>query len=154
MSDVTVQLDLASTPDVLALLEEHLRDMHATSPAESVHALDVDGLRGPGVTFWSARDAEGTLLGVGALRVDDGWAEVKSMRTTHAARGRGVAATMLRHLVDEARRAGFDEVLLETGSQDYFAAARRLYARHGFVETGPFGTYVEDPHSTFMRLAL
>ncbi len=150
MSDITIGPDDPGTPDVLQLLEEHLRDMFATSPAESVHALDVDGLRAAAISFWSVRDAEGLLLGVGALRLDDGWAEIKSMRTAHAARGRGVAATMLAHLLDEARRAGCSAVMLETGSQDYFAAARRLYARHGFVETGPFGTYVEDPSSTFM----
>lgn len=154
MSDIAVALDDPGRPDVIALLKEHLRDMHATSPAESVHALDVEGLRAGGITFWSARDPEGLLLGVGALRIDDDWAEIKSMRTSHAARGRGVAATVLQRLLGEARRTGCSAVLLETGSQDYFAAARRLYARHGFVETGPFGTYVEDPHSTFMRLAL
>ncbi|MEH3033945.1 MAG: GNAT family N-acetyltransferase [Aeromicrobium erythreum] len=151
---VTVEVDDPRRSDVLALLREHLDDMYATSPAESVHALDPEALRGPGLTFVAARDADGTLLGVGALRIDRGaevWAEVKSMRTTRAARGRGVAATVLAHLLERARAAGCAVVRLETGSQDYFAAARRLYARHGFVEVGPFGAYVEDPSSVFME---
>ena len=136
--------------DVHALLVEHLADMHVTSPPESVHALDHAALTDPAITFWTAREG-GALLGSAALlRLSDEHGEVKSMRTTTAARGRGVAATLLVHLLDEARARGYARVSLETGSQDYFAAARRLYARHGFTESGPFGEYAPDPHSVFM----
>lgn len=140
--------------DVVALLVEHLADMHATSPAESVHALDVDALAGPDITFVTAREGA-QLLGCGALKgltADHG--EIKSMRTTSAARGRGVATDILGWLLAEARARGMSRVSLETGTQDYFAAAHRLYERHGFADCGPFGDYALDPNSRFMTLAL
>ncbi|MFI2102385.1 GNAT family N-acetyltransferase [Isoptericola sp. NPDC019693] len=147
--------------DVRALLDEHLADMHATSPAESVHALDLGGLLVDSVTFLTARDADGTLLGCGALSeltpttaVCPGQGEVKSMRTARPARGRGVAGAVLERLVTLARERGYAAVSLETGPQEYFAAARRLYARHGFVPCGPFGSYLPDPCSVFRTLDL
>jgi putative acetyltransferase len=140
--------------DVHALLAEHLADMHQTSPPESVHALDHGALTDPVVTFWTARE-DGVLLGSAARKhLSEQEGEVKSMRTAATARGRGVAATLLEHVLAEARRRGYERVSLETGSQDYFAAARRLYRRHGFEECGPFGDYVLDPHSVFMTRAL
>ena len=141
--------------DVVTLLREHLADMHATSPPESVHALPVDGLRDPTVIFVTARADDGALLGCGALkRIGPDAVELKAMRTATAARGRGVGSAVLRHLLDVACTLGCTTVYLETGSMEYFAAARRLYARHGFVETGPFGGYGPDPLSTFMALRL
>ena len=149
-----VSLDDPRTPDVVALLSEHLADMYATSPAESVHALDVDRLAVPSVLFVTARE-DGRLLGCGALKdLGGGHGEIKSMRTAHDARGRGVAAAVLRRLLDEARRLGMTRVSLETGTQEYFAAAVRLYRRHGFVDCGPFGEYVLDPNSRYMTIAL
>lgn len=141
--------------DVAELLREHLHDMYATSPPESVHALTDEGLRAPDVTFFTARDDDGTLLGCGAIKhLDARTAELKTMRTVTTARGRGVGSAMLAHLLGVARTRGCTVVHLETGSMDYFAAARRLYARHGFAETGPFGDYAPDPLSTFMTLQL
>lgn len=147
--------------DVRALLEEHLSDMYATSPAESVHALDLAALLAPGLTFLTARDDDGTLLGCGALSelapttaTSDGRGEVKSMRTARPARGRGVAAAVVDRLVTLARGRGYAAVSLETGPQEYFAPARRLYARHGFVPCGPFGDYSPDPCSVFYTLDL
>ena len=140
--------------DVTDLLTEHLADMHATSPPESIHALDVDALVDPRITFVSARE-DGVLLGCGALKLlTDVHGEVKSMRTTYAARGRGVAAAVLARLLAEARQSGLRRVSLETGTEDYFAAAHRLYERHGFVDCEPFADYVLDPHSRFMTIAL
>lgn len=135
-------------PDVRELLEQHLRDMFATSPAESVHALDPVALADPRVTFLAARE-DGVLLGCGALRVGDGEGEIKSMRTVPEARGRGVASAILGRLVDLARERGLTVVRLETGVEEYFASARRLYEREGFVPCPPFGDYVLDPHSVF-----
>src|SRR5690349_12207777 len=129
--------------------------MYATSPAESVHALDPTALVAPGITFWTARDADGALLGCAALMLlgtDD--AELKSMRTANAARGRGVGAAVLAHVLAAAADRGVRTVHLETGTQDYFAAARRLYERAGFVECPPFADYVLDPHSVFYRRVL
>jgi len=139
--------------DVRELLEHHLRDMFAASPAESVHALDPVALSGPDITFVAARD-DGVLLGCGAVRVAQGEAEIKSMRTVPSARGRGVATAILDHLIDLARREGAVIVRLETGVQDYFASARRLYERNGFAPCPPFGDYVLDPNSVFYERRL
>ncbi|MBD5785948.1 GNAT family N-acetyltransferase [Cellulosimicrobium terreum] len=129
--------------------------MHATSPPESVHALDVGRLRDPAITFVTARAPDGTLLGCGALKQHDAsLGELKSMRTTAAARGRGVAAAVLAFLLEEARARGLDRASLETGVEDYFVPARRLYARHGFTTCPPFADYTNDPNSVFMSLDL
>jgi putative acetyltransferase len=145
--------DLSGEP-VRELLAEHLADMHATSPPESVHALDLDGLRDPAVTFYSAW-AGSVLMGCGALKdLGNGHAEIKSMRTSSHARGRGVASELLAFLVAEAGRRGLSRISLETGVEPYFAAARRLYARHGFTECPPFATYRIDPNSVFMTREL
>jgi len=151
---VDVKPDDPRRDDVTALLLEHLDDMRATSPPESIHALDIDALAVPGITFVTARDGD-VLLGCGALKeLSSDHGEVKSMRTTAAARGRGVAASVLGWLLTEARTRGLGRVSLETGTEDYFAAAHRLYLRHGFVDCEPFGDYTLDPHSRYMTLAL
>jgi putative acetyltransferase len=153
-SGMRIEIDDLSRPHVHALLTEHLADMHATSPAESVHALDLSGLRGSDVTVWTAWEAD-ALLGIVALKeLSPDHGELKSMRTTGAARGRGVASSLLVHVLDDARRRGYGRVSLETGTQDYFAAARRLYVRHGFAECPPFADYVVDPSSAFFSLSL
>lgn len=139
---------------VQRLLADHLADMHATSPPESVHALDLDALRGPGLAFWSAWDGE-VALGCAALKTLDGDdVELKSMRTDAAARGRGVASALLGHVVGQARARGAARMLLETGAEDFFAPARRLYERNGFVERGPFASYTDDPLSRYYELRL
>lgn len=149
-----IAVDDLRGPGVAALLEEHLRDMRATSPPESVHALDLDGLRRPGVTVWSA-DLDGEVVGCAALsELGDGHAELKSMRVEARARGRGVGAALLEHVLAEARARGLTRLSLETGSQPFFAPARALYARYGFAPCPPFAGYVDDPHSAFFSLAL
>ncbi|MFT4289316.1 GNAT family N-acetyltransferase [Nocardioides sp.] len=152
--DLRFEFDDLTRPEVLALLEEHLADMYAVSPPESVHALDLDGLRGPAMSFWSAWSGS-SLVGCGALKTHaDGSVELKSMRVATSARGRGVGAAILSFLLSQARSRAATVVRLETGAEDYFVPARRLYASHGFVERGPFADYVEDPNSVFMELAL
>ena len=145
--------DLAG-PEIRALLEEHLAHMRRTSPPCSVHALDLDRLRRPGITFWTAwRD--GDLAGCGALKaLDARHGEIKSMRTAAAHLRQGVASRMLVHIVDEARRRGYARLSLETGSMDAFVPARTLYARHGFVACPPFADYADDPNSVFMAREL
>ena len=151
---IRIDRDNPGRADVQELLGEHLADMFATSPAESVHALDSAALSGPAITFWSARE-EAEVLGCGALKMlQPGQGEIKSMRTAAHARGRGIATLLLRHIVDEARRSGYGRLYLETGSQEFFAPARRLYQRHGFSTCPPFGDYGEDPNSVYMTLAL
>lgn len=153
-----IQIGSPHDPDVALLLDEHLAEMRATSPPGSVHALPHAALAHSDVRLLAAREVRtggAVLLGVGALkRHDERLGEVKAMRTAPSARGRGVAAALLAHLLDLARTDGLAAVALETGSQDHFAPARRLYARHRFVECGPFADYRPDPHSVFMRLAL
>ncbi|HEY3503759.1 MAG TPA: GNAT family N-acetyltransferase [Actinocatenispora sp.] len=141
-------------PDVRALLAAHLADMHATSPPDSVHALDTTALRVPEVTFWTAR-RDGELLGCGALKqLTAGHGEVKSMRTVPHARGTGVATRLLDHIVGEARARGYVRLSLETGTQPYFAPARGLYRKAGFVECPPFADYRPDPNSTHLTRTL
>jgi putative acetyltransferase len=140
--------------DVRQLLEHHLAFVNAQSPPEDVHALDLDGLLDPAVTFFSYR-SEAELLGVGALQqLGPGHAELKSMHTAHAARGRGVGRALVDHLIGVARARGFRRLSLETGSQPAFAPARSLYARAGFEVCGPFGTYRPSDNSTFMTMPL
>jgi putative acetyltransferase len=142
------------TPQVAALLAAHVEDMRRYSPPESVHTLDLDRLRTPDLTFWSVWEGE-EVLGCGALReLDRGHGELKSMRTAPEHRGRGVGSLVLEHLVATARSRGYARLSLETGSPDEFAPARRLYARRGFVECGPFGPYAADDFSVFMTLDL
>ena len=149
-----IQRDDLSGPEVRALLEEHLREMHRNSPPESVHALDLAGLLRPEVTFWTVWSGAG-LMGCGALKeLDPGHGEVKSMRTAPAHRRQGVARAMLEHILEEAARRGYRRVSLETGSQAAYAPARRLYESHGFTLCPPFNGYAEDPHSVFMTRVL
>ena len=142
-------------PEIAALLEAHLDLMRSQSPPESVHALDLESLRVPEITFWTAWEND-ELLGCGALKQlpARGEGEIKSMHTAKAARGRGIAAQLLAHLERHAAELGLTRLSLETGSQDEFAPARNLYAKFGYSECGPFGDYVLDPNSTFMTKAL
>ena len=137
-------------PEIRALLEEHLRNMHEISPPESVHALDLEALRRPGITFWTAWSGA-ELLGCGALKeLDPAHAEIKSMRTANAHRRKGVARAMLAHILAEAQARGYRRLSLETGSQPQFLPARQLYEAFGFTCCPPFGSYAEDPNSVFM----
>lgn len=141
-------------PRIVDLLHTHLAAMHAITPAESVYALDVSGLRRPDIALYAYWDGD-TLLGVGALRaLSKSEGELKSMHTREAARGRGVGSALLAHILAEAKARGYARLNLETGSAPPFANVRRLYARHGFTPCGPFGDYSFDPHSAYMTLSL
>ncbi|HLM57407.1 MAG TPA: GNAT family N-acetyltransferase [Pyrinomonadaceae bacterium] len=149
-----IKVDDLSGAGVRELLREHLRDAARHSPPESVHALDIEGLSRPEVTFWTAWEG-GELLGCGALKeLGAGHGEVKSMRTVASQLRKGVASGILRHIIEEARRRGYSRISLETGSMEAFEPARRLYANFGFTYCGPFADYVEDPYSVFMTKEL
>ena len=156
---ISIDRDDPLRGDVHELLSEHLADMFATSPAESVHALDHSALSAPSIAFWTARE-DGNLLGCGALKLLESpsgparHGELKSMRTTASARGRGVATRLLLHILDDARSQDLERIYLETGTENYFAPARRLYARNGFTECQPFAEYRPDPNCVFMELRL
>lgn len=149
-----IRLDDLAGPEIRALLEEHLANMHRISPPGSVHALDLDGLRRPEVAFWTAWE-DGALLGCGALKqLDATSGELKSMRVTARHLGRGAGRFMLEHLLAVARERGYRRVSLETGSGDAFAAALGLYRRYGFVDGPAFGDYVASEFNQFLHLAL
>ena len=156
--DLRIRLDDLQDPRIAAFLEEHLADMRRVSPPESVHALDLNGLRHPDIRFWTGWIDSPTgesLVATAALkRLDDGHAELKSMRTSAALRGQGIAGRMLAHVVAEARALDYARLSLETGSQPFFAPAHALYEKHGFEACAPFGTYIDDPHSRFMTRML
>ncbi len=151
---VQIRLDDLSGPEIRALLEEHLRSMHSLSPPESVHALDLDGLRQPEITFWTVWSGN-ELLGCGALKeLDPRHGEIKSMRTAQAHLRKGVARAMLEHIIREAKRRSYARLSLETGSMKAFEPAQRLYASYGFTHCPPFADYAEDPNSVFMTRLL
>jgi putative acetyltransferase len=149
-----IATDDLSGPEIAEFLAEHLRQLRSVSPPESTHALDLDALRRPDVTFWAVRDG-GELVGCGALkRLDADHAELKSMRTAGARKRSGVASLLLTHIITEARRGGFSRLSLETGTAEFFRPARRLYEKFGFADCDPFADYRPDPHSTFMTREL
>lgn len=149
-----VRRDDLSGPEVRDLLEEHLSDMARLSPPESLHALDMDALRKSEITFWTVWSGS-VLLGCGALKeLDPGHGEVKSMRTSSAHRRKGVARTMLTHIIAEACSRSYTRLSLETGSMQAFEPAQRLYASFGFTCCSPFADYIDDPNSIFMTRTL
>ncbi len=151
---VTIREDDLSGPEIVALLQTHQDDQALRSPSNSNHTLDLDGLRAPDVTLWSAWQ-EGALLGCGALKeIAPGHGEIKSMHTAAEHRGKGVAARLVEHILAEAQRRGYQRLSLETGSAESFTPARALYARFGFRDCPPFADYPEDPYSAFMTLEL
>ena len=141
-------------PEIAALLQLHLDEMHRWSPPASVHALPLERLRAPDVTFYAAwHGAE--LAACGALKaLGGGHGELKSMRAAPAWRRRGAGRAMLDHLLREARARGYTRVSLETGRPDEFLPAQRLYESHGFAECPPFGDYVADQFSIYMTRIL
>ncbi|NNE98313.1 MAG: GNAT family N-acetyltransferase [Pyrinomonadaceae bacterium] len=146
-----IVVDDLTGPEIYALLSEHLEDMHRDMPPESVHALDLEGLRKPDVTVWTVWENE-ELLGCGAIKeLDPEHGEIKSMRTSSNHRRRGIGSFVLKHLIKEAKSRGYTRLSLETGSMDYFKPALNLYARFGFEYCGPFADYIEDPNSVFMK---
>lgn len=149
-----LELDDLSRPEIHALLNEHLKSMREISPPESVHALDLEKLRKPDITFWSAWEGP-LLLGCGALKeIDRAHGEIKSMRTPSAHRRRGAGRALLAQIITVAQSRGYERLSLETGSQEAFKPAQKLYESFGFVCCGPFGDYIEDPNSVFMTKRL
>lgn len=149
-----IKIDDLSGPEIRELLQEHLASMYLHSPPESVHALPIEGLRKPEITFWTVWE-NGELVGCGALKeLDSQHGEIKSMRTAARHLRKGVAQTLLRYIIGEAERRGYRRLSLDTGSMHAFEPARQLYARGGFTFCGPFAGYVEDPNSVCMMKEL
>lgn len=145
-----IEVDDLNRPAVQVLLREHLQNMYAITPAASVHALGLDKLRVPEISFWTVWEGD-LLLGCGALKqLDAQHGEIKSMRTPAHLRRRGAARAMLTHIVAEARARGYRRLSLETGAMPAFLPARALYESFGFAYCGPFQGYSPDPNSIFM----
>jgi len=151
---LNIKIDDLSGPEIADLLRRHLDHMFAITPAESVYALDMDALRVPEITFWSAWLGD-QLAGCVALKDHgNGLGEIKSMHTLAELRGQGIARKLVENLIEIARTQGFERLSLETGKSVHFESAQKLYASFGFTESGPFADYGPDPHSQFMTLAL
>ncbi|MAM86210.1 MAG: GNAT family N-acetyltransferase [unclassified Hahellaceae] len=149
-----IQLDNLQGRAIAEFLQQHIEDMKATSPPESKHALDIEGLRAPEISFWTVYSGA-ELVACGALKeIDPFHGEVKSMRVHASARGTSIGSKLLRHLVEVAKNRRYRALMLETGSMAFFQPARNLYLKHGFAYCGPFGPYEEDPNSVFMVLHL
>jgi len=149
-----IRRDDVTGAEIVALIRLHLASMHAQSPPESVHALGLDALRKPDVTFWSVWDGD-ELAGCGALKeIDPAHGEIKSMRTAPQHLRKGVAARLMGHILAEAKLRAYRRLSLETGSTDGFDPAIKLYERFGFERCGPFADYKDDPFSVFMTKAL
>ncbi|WP_339723505.1 GNAT family N-acetyltransferase [uncultured Paraglaciecola sp.] len=149
-----IQIDDLTHPKVVELLQQHLDDMYATSPAESVHALDLEKLRQPDITFWTVWQQQ-DLLGCGALKaLSSQHAEIKSMRTSRQHLRKGVATHILEHIIMQAKARELKRISLETGSQAFFKPAIALYKSYNFKFCEPFADYQEDPNSKFMTLVL
>ncbi len=151
---MTIKRDDLTGSEIKALLQEHLQSMRTHSPPESCHVLDIESLRKPEITFWTVWES-GELLGCGALKeMDAHHAEIKSMRTSSLHLRKGVAKTLLNHILEEAKHRGYNQLSLETGSMEVFEPARKLYAQFGFTYCDPYADYVEDPNSVFMTKEL
>jgi putative acetyltransferase len=152
--DLVIAVDDPRIDDVRTLLDRHLAFALEVSPPDHVHAMEVDDLVDPAVTFFSAR-RDCVLLGVGALkRLDESHAELKSMHTSEAARGQGVGRAIVDHLLAVAADRRYQRVSLETGTMDAFAPARSLYTKVGFEPCAPFGEYTVNPYSACMTIDL
>lgn len=149
-----IVIDDLSGPEVAELLDDHLKNMATYSPRESRHALDLDSLRAPEITFWSAwENAE--LVGCAALKeLDTDHGEIKSMKTATPHLRKGIATQLLQHLIAEAVERNYRRLSLETGSMSAFEPARRLYSRFGFEYCRPFGSFKSDSNSVFMTKLL
>jgi putative acetyltransferase len=151
---VKIKIDDLTGAAIVQLLQAHLQNLTAITPPGSMHALDLEALRKPEITFWSVWQGE-ELAGCGALKeLDKEHAEIKSMRTAAAHLRKGVASSLLEHIIGEARGRKYRRLSLETGAADSFEPARRLYAKFGFKNCGPFVGYVDDPNSVFMTREL
>lgn len=150
----TIREDDLTGPEIAALLRLHLDEMHQWSPPESVHAMPIERLRQPDVTFYSAWDGD-RLAACGAIKhLDERHGELKSMRAHPDYRGKGAGRAVLECLLAVAGERGYRRVSLETGRPEPFAPAQRLYEGHGFAECGPFAEYTDDPFSLFMTKEL
>lgn len=149
-----IKVDDLTNSAVIQLLGEHLKSMNQQSPPESKHALDLEGLKKPEITFWSAWE-NNELLGFGALHeIDPRHGEIKSLKTSSSHLKKGVAFKIVHYIIEEAKRRGYKRVSLETGPVESFGPAINLYKKIGFEFCEPFGNYKKSDFNFFMTLSL
>lgn len=149
-----IKVDDLTGEKIIALINEHLTGMHGITPAESVHALPLEKLRKPDITFWSVWEQD-ELMGCGALKeLDAKHGEIKSMRTATQHLRKGVAALIIERVLKEAKQRGYKRISLETGASENFIPAQKLYEKYGFIYCGPFADYKDDSNSVFMTLEI
>lgn len=158
-AEVSINPDDLSDGNVVRLLQAHRIEMLKHSPPESVHALDTSQLKAADIRFWSAwvsdQSSVAKFAGCGALKdLGGGHGELKSMKTELSQLRKGVAQTLLSHIITQAKSEGFVRLSLETGTQDVFLPAHRLYEKYGFQVCPPFANYTVDPLSVCMTLLL
>ena len=147
---IVIRIDDLSGDAPQSIVREHLAGMLHNTPIESVHALPLDKLKQPNITFWTAWIGS-ELCGCGALQtLDAQHGEVKTMRTRAKFLRKGIGQAVLSHIINHATDTGIKRLSLETGSSEVFLAARAMYLKNGFGICGPFGDYKLDPHSVFM----
>lgn len=149
-----IKVDDLTGEKIIALINEHLTGMHGITPAKSVHALPLEKLRKPDITFWSVWEQD-ELMGCGALKeLDAKHGEIKSMRTATQHLRKGVAALIIERVLKEAKQRGYKRISLETGASENFIPAQKLYEKYGFIYCGPFADYKDDSNSVFMTLEI
>ena len=154
MNALKIEIDDLSNPEVINFLNEHLQHMIQVTPPGYVHALDIEALRNPEITFWTVWEAE-LLLCCGALKkLNPEHAELKSMRTTPTHLGKGIASFLLDHILSKAKELNYQKIYLETGSYEVFQPARKLYEKFGFTYCEPFADYKESVNSVYMSVDL
>lgn len=154
LDKLNIRIDELSDQRVIRFLQDHLQLMREITPPGCVHALDIDALKRPEVTFWTVWD-EQTLICCGALKeLDPQHAELKSMRTAPAHLEQGVASVLLNHIISEAKKRNYKRLSLETGSYEAFVPARKLYEKFGFDYCGPFSDYATSSNHVFMTIQL
>ena len=115
-----IKPDDLSNPKVVALLEEHIDDMHRISPPGSVHTLDLNALRGGDISFWVMWQNEDPVGCVALQQHAESWAEIKSMRSAGKFRGQGLGKQLLEYILNVARQRNYQYLRLETGCEDFF----------------------------------
>lgn len=152
MTALTIAFESPRQPEVAALVLELDAHLDTLYPPDARYALDLTSVGADDLRLAIARDGDRRALGCGAIVLHGDYAEVKRMFVRPAARGRGIAIALVRHLAQEARERGVAELRLETGPRQPEAIA--LYEREGFERCGRFGDYPEHPLSIFMRKRL
>lgn len=149
---IEIREDDLSSEVVRDLLAYHLEGMRGSSPPEFSFALDLSGLKAPGITVWTAW-RNGSLAGVGALKDHGGGlGELKSMRTHPDHLRQGVGRLLLEHIIGAARARGMRRLSLETGSGPLFEAALALYRKRGFRDGEAFAEYVPSAFNQFLHM--